>query len=66
MIYEKNISEIILEDIEELIENEIPENKFLEYKEYNKTGEKDRILKTICGFANSEGGLFIYGLKEDK
>ena len=66
MIYEKDIKRITLEDIKELIDNETPENKFLEYKEYNKDGEKDRILKTICGFANSEGGLFIYGLKEDK
>ena len=65
MIYEKDIKDITIEDIEELIENETPENKFLEYKEYDENGEKDRILKTICGLANSEGGLFIYGIREN-
>lgn len=27
-------------------------------------GENDNILKTVCGFANADGGLFIYCLKE--
>ena len=27
-------------------------------------GEKEKVLKT-CGFANSNVGLFIYGLKEE-
>lgn len=30
-----------------------------------KKGESDKILKTVCGFANSEGGLFIYGIEEE-
>ena len=27
-------------------------------------GENDNILKTVCGFANADGRLFIYCLKE--
>ncbi len=65
MIYEKNIHEITLEDIKLLKENKIEENKFLEYKAYMEKGESDKILKTVCGFANSEGGLFIYGIEEE-
>ena len=65
MIYNKKIDDIGLEDIKMLISQEIIEDKCLEYKEGMDNGEKDKILKTICGFSNANGGLFIYGLKEE-
>lgn len=65
MIYNKKLDDIGLEDIKMLISQEIIEDKSLEYKEEMNNGEKDKILKTICGFSNANGGLFIYGLKEE-
>ena len=66
MINQKRIEDIVLKDIEELISQEYVEDKFLEYKGEMDKGEKDRILNAVCGFSNADGGLFIYGLKEEK
>lgn len=60
VIYEKNINDIKLEDINNLITEKQIENKFLEFKCQMPNGEKDNILKTVCGFANADGGLFIW------
>ena len=65
LIYDKNINDIELKDIDLLIKESITENKFLEYKCHMKKGEKSKLLKTVCGFANDVGGLFIYGLEEE-
>lgn len=64
VIYDKNVNSVELEDINNLITEKVPEDKFLEYKGQLDNGEKDKILKTVCGFANADGGLFIYGLEE--
>lgn len=64
VIYEKNITDIELEDINNLITEKQIENKYLEFKSQMTDGENDNLLKTVCGFANADGGLFIYGLKE--
>lgn len=64
VIYEKNITDIELEDINNLITEKQIENKYLEFKSQMTDGENDNILKTVCGFANADGGLFIYCLKE--
>lgn len=67
LIYEKNIADITLDDIYSLVEDEIDENNFIEYKgELDKNGEKKHIPRTVCGFANSEGGLLILGIYDDK
>lgn len=65
VIYDKNINDIKIEDINDLITEKQIENKFLEFKSQKKEGEEGSILKTVCGFANADGGLFIYGLKEE-
>lgn len=64
VIYEKNIKNIELEDLTKLITENFVENKFLEYKGYTNNGERDKILKAVCGFANADGGILIYGLEE--
>ena len=67
LIYEKNIMDITLDDIKCLVEEEIDENNFIEYKsKLDKNGEKRHIPRTVCGFANSDGGLLIYGFDEEK
>lgn len=57
-----------LADIESLIRNQVPESIHLDYKaspalEPKKSGE---IAKDVSAFANSDGGLLIYGVEEDK
>lgn len=64
VIYDKNIKEISINDIETIVKESVIENKYLEFKG-QMDRERDKILKTICGFANGDGGLFIYGIGED-
>lgn len=59
-----------LEYINSLIENKVEENLNLDYKaagsldkQNNKTTE---ISKDVSALANSDGGILIYGIKEDK
>ena len=66
-LFTKRIIEIGLQDIENLINDQEPESKSLEYKgEMENKEEKNTIIKAVCGFANANGGLFIYGLEEDE
>jgi hypothetical protein len=55
-------------DIDQLLRDEIEESLKLEYKEaaaLDKTdGKKKDISKDVASFANSDGGLIIYGIKE--
>lgn len=61
-----------LEDIERLISNGVPESIHLEYKsarslssDNNAEKNKKEISKDVSSFANSAGGVIIYGIKED-
>ena len=54
-----------LDDIEGLIKSQIEESLFLEYKQ--EMGKKSSdIAEDISAFANTSGGIIIYGIKEDK
>jgi len=53
-----------LKEIEDLIENNIEESLILEYK--RELGNKnEEIAKDISAFANTSGGVLIYGVGED-
>lgn len=56
-------------DIQELIKNEIPESLHLDYKRIdslqNKDKRKNEIAKDVSAFANSDGGVLIYGIIEE-
>lgn len=57
-----------IEDIKDLIHNEIEESRNLEYKgarALSKTdGKTNEISKDVSSFANANGGIIIYGIKE--
>jgi len=55
--------------IQQLIDNEVEESIYLEFKEsraLSKVDEKKKfdISKDVASFANSDGGTIIYGIKE--
>lgn len=55
-------------DIQSLIDNEIEESIHLDYKDADSLGKSDgkkkELSKDIASFANSDGGVVIYGIQE--
>lgn len=62
--FKKNISEIEYEDLKNLIEKDIGEGWFIEYK--GSFPKNNKIANSIASFANSEGGWYIVGIEENK
>jgi len=60
--YNKN--SYLIEDIDSLIKNEVEENLYLDYKRSEALTNKKEIAKDVSAFANSAGGLIIYGIEE--
>ena len=52
-------------DLQELIDHKIEESTTLEYKSLASLDDNSEIAKDISAMANSEGGIIIYGLKEN-
>src|SRR3989339_142563 len=67
ILLDKN--EFLFDDIISLINNQIEESVYLEFKSSDSLEKSDRkkkdISKDISSFANSDGGIIIYGIKED-
>jgi len=65
----KNSWEWTESDILKMIENETPESLTLDYKRSDSLGKNDKkkneISKDVSAFANSAGGILIYGIAED-
>ena len=64
----KELEQLKVSDIEFLIERRIDESQSLEYKEPTSNLEKDcdDLAKAISGFLNTEGGIIIYGVSEER
>ena len=62
--FNKPISELEVGDLNKLIENNISEGWFVEYK--GSFPKNKQIAKSIASFANSEGGWYIIGIEEDE
>jgi hypothetical protein len=64
-----DISDYRSEDLEALITNEVEENIHLDYKAAGALDRDDRkrteITKDVSAFANSDGGIIVYGISEE-
>lgn len=62
--------EYVEEDINQLIENGIEESLNLEFKSAGSLGKQDgkkkEIAKDVSAFANSDGGIIVYGVREEE
>ncbi len=68
MALNKPLDSIEEGDLQELIDNQVPEGKTIEYKEAlpgNSDGDKKEFLADVSSFANAAGGNLIFGIKED-
>lgn len=60
------------QQLQSLIDNKVFENKELEYKDYSFTDgkisdkQKDKFMKEVAAFANTNGGTIIIGMQEDE
>ncbi len=67
-----NTKNITKRDLQGLIDNQIFENRELEYKDYSFVGgklqdkQKDKFMKEIAALANTNGGTIIIGMQEDE
>lgn len=58
-----------IDDVEYLIGNEVEENIHLDYKSAGALAKEDKkrceITKDVSAFANSDGGIIVYGISEE-
>jgi hypothetical protein len=65
--YEKE--EYTFDDIQALIDNDVEESLYLDFKQAGALDRRDSlkrfdISKDVASFANSDGGIIVYGIKE--
>ncbi|MGM0607072.1 MAG: AlbA family DNA-binding domain-containing protein [Candidatus Muiribacteriota bacterium] len=63
-----NIENILIDDIQTLIDNNVPENLYLDYKKEmwgQFESSNKEISRDISSFANAHGGFIILGIEED-
>jgi hypothetical protein len=63
-----SLFDLSLDDFRTLVENRVPEDPHLEYKQTAYSGRADDIremLRDISALANAEGGYLVMGIEED-
>lgn len=64
-IFDKDLKKVTVEDVNNKILNKLHEGLYTEFKSNFNEGKKN-ISKTVCSFANSEGGYMIVGVDGKK
>lgn len=68
-LFNKELRELESSDLETYLQDPLEESDVIEYKSFaGEEGVKERerkILKTICSFLNSSGGILIWGAPEE-
>lgn len=62
-VFSKKLSEITLEDVQNLVDKKISEGWFIEYK--SQIPDSKALAKSISSFANQEGGWVFIGVLSD-
>lgn len=65
----KRVDTLLPDDIVRLVENKVQENKSLDYKrdlKLNQDKDKKEFLFDMTSMANTEGGVFLFGVEESK
>lgn len=68
-IFLKDLGELTESDIQALIDNQVSENRQLEYKKSlpgSSDSEKKEFLADVSSFANASGGNLLYGVEEER
>ncbi|WP_437759503.1 AlbA family DNA-binding domain-containing protein [Sorangium sp. So ce1389] len=68
-MFNKPVTELTKEDIDALVENEVPEDRALDYKAElpdAKDASKKEFAADVAAFANAGGGFLIFGIPERK
>ena len=69
MLFTKPLAEIDESDLQTLVDNGVREGKEIEYKEaltLFSPEQKQEFLNDVSSFANANGGLQFYGIRESK
>lgn len=70
LYFNKNLNDLIIEDIKDFFSQSREESDKLEFKSFSSRGNYEEmfngICKGICAFLNSEGGLLIWGAPKGK
>jgi len=61
--FAKNISEVTIDDIRSLVDAQVVERRFLEYKEDLPSNEK--LSEIISSLANTDGGWTVFGIERN-
>src|SRR5258708_28043637 len=67
MLFTKPLAEIDESDLQTLVDNGVREGKEIEYKEaltLFSPEQKQEFLNDVSSFANTNGGLLFYGIRE--
>src|SRR5690242_17119274 len=66
-LIDKPLDQLSEADFQELIDNQVPESKTLDYKVDLKFGqsEKKEFLADVSSFANTAGGYLLIGIQEE-
>ena len=68
-LHYRDVASLSLADIQQLVDDIVPEGRDLDYKEQLPKDTEDakrEFRYDVCSFANAGGGIIIYGIQEKR